>query len=162
MHLIGQEWASETAPLLADRGPCLVCGHPTGDCTTDFHQEMKKMAEQKASRNAADDTGAAKVAQEQQKETEAQRGGASEPTAGGSEFAPSGRVIKAGEPVTLESADVDTDAFVVVKEDVYQEFYPENSRRPSYRLLFHKGQTVARSAVERADEASRNAANLNA
>lgn len=87
------------------------------------------------------ETTGAKLAADQQQEVQGEITGT----------APIGaRVIRAGEAATLRSADVDSDVFVVVKEDVYREFYPEGCKRPSYQLLFHKGQQVLRSKLEEA------------
>lgn len=44
----------------------------------------------------------------------------------------------------------DADTAMVVEENVYQEFYPPNTKRPSYRLLFHKGQVVMKSQYDAA------------
>lgn len=42
----------------------------------------------------------------------------------------------------------DNDPLVVVKDDVYEEFYYENTQRPAYRLLFTKGQVVKQSQLD--------------
>lgn len=72
--------------------------------------------------------------------------------------APAGRIIKAGEPVTVESSDVESDQLIVVKETVWQEFYPENSLRPSWRMLYVAGQTVNKAELEVKSELNKSAA----
>lgn len=72
-----------------------------------------------------------------------------------------GRAVKApgtGEKIKGESGDValssvttdagDGDALVEVTEDVFEEFYYPDTKRPSYRLLLHKGQIVKKSELE--------------
>lgn len=57
--------------------------------------------------------------------------------------------------VVRESGDIPTsagpavDELVTVDKDVVAEFTPKNAKRPSHILLFHKGQVVARSELER-------------
>ena len=50
----------------------------------------------------------------------------------------------------------DTASVVVVSEDVFEKFYFPNTTRPSYRLLYRKGQVVAKAdldaAVQRAKD----------
>lgn len=97
----------------------------------------------------AEKTAATKQAEEQAETVEAVKAGAG---------APEGIVIKAGDPVKVPTeAGVAGDANVVVGATVWQEFFSENSLRPSHRLLFTKGQTVLQSVLDRHDEVSRNA-----
>jgi hypothetical protein len=49
--------------------------------------------------------------------------------------------------ISAEASD-DNDPLVVVQDDVYEEFYFENTQRPAYRLLFTKGQVVKQSQLD--------------
>lgn len=103
---------------------------------------------------APEETGAAKVGQENQAEVAAQKRGASSP--GGVDS--SGQelenvyVIKAGQPVTLEGVDEGGDIFVTVAKDVVLEFFPPGTKRPSHQLLFHAGQTVLKSELTKYED----------
>lgn len=61
--------------------------------------------------------------------------------------APAGRIIKEGEPVRIEADELNF-AYVVVRENVYQERFVFGSNRPSYFLLYRAGQKVAKSALQ--------------
>lgn len=65
-----------------------------------------------------------------------------------------GLVIRAEKPERAmpRLGTVDVTAPVVVEQDVYEEFYPAGAKRPSYRLLFTRGQVVAGDAYARATE----------
>lgn len=58
-------------------------------------------------------------------------------------------LVAADDPDALEDYidDASTNATVVLKRDVYEQFYFPGTQRPSYRLAFTKGQVVARAAL---------------
>lgn len=60
---------------------------------------------------------------------------------------PDGIILRDGEPVTIDGMDMGQ--FIVVKRDVYREVYPRGTRRPSYYLLYHRGQQVLKSTLVR-------------
>lgn len=49
---------------------------------------------------------------------------------------------------SIGTGDADNDPLVTVQDDVYEEFYFENTQRPAYRLLFTKGQVVKQSQID--------------
>lgn len=57
-----------------------------------------------------------------------------------------GKVLKWDEEETFEADDQGT--VVVVKENVYREFYHRNTRRPSYKLVYAKGQVVPKGMLK--------------
>lgn len=61
---------------------------------------------------------------------------------------PAGQIIE-GDPVTAGINATETGDFVTVKEDVWLKFYPKNSKRPSFRLLYAAGAQIHRSQMER-------------
>jgi hypothetical protein len=63
------------------------------------------------------------------------------------ENAPPGLILRNGEDVTIDGMDMGQ--FVIVKQDVYREVYPRGTRRPSYFLLYHRGQRVLKSTLVR-------------
>lgn len=60
--------------------------------------------------------------------------------------APNGLILQANDPIKIEADDHGT--YVVVKQDVYREVYPTNSKRPSYFLLYNKGAHVLKSTLQ--------------
>ncbi len=44
--------------------------------------------------------------------------------------------------------DAGGEAYVTLTKDVVEEFFYPDTKRPSHRVLFHKGQVVARSVIE--------------
>lgn len=50
------------------------------------------------------------------------------------------RILKQDEDVTFDGEQIGN--MVVVKEDVYREVYPYNSKRPSYVLVYSKGTQI--------------------
>lgn len=61
-----------------------------------------------------------------------------------------GVFLKATDTLDVDkiTADADESPVVVIKEDVWEEFYPMGSRRPSSRLVFTKGQVVPKATIE--------------
>jgi hypothetical protein len=59
-------------------------------------------------------------------------------------------VITLGPDASVSTTLHAVDEFVIVDKDVVVEFYPEGTKRPSHYLLFHKGQRVLRSQLEKA------------
>lgn len=65
--------------------------------------------------------------------------------------------VRDGEAALLKADDADgieqylepagQDELVVLKQDVLEEFVYPGTRRPSFRVAFHKGQVVARSVI---------------
>ena len=95
-------------------------------------------------------TGAAKLAQSQQDEVQGvidtDPTATDVPTAGTGENAD---VIRLADEVGNEFYDESDGAtMVTLKKDVVEEFFYPNTRRPSYRLLYTKGQVVAKSVVD--------------
>jgi hypothetical protein len=84
------------------------------------------------------------AAAEQQQDVQAQR--ESDPTAGGGEA----KIVKADEEVSesMFASATETDKLVVCNEDVLEEFFYPGTTRPSYRVLYTKGQTVRQSAID--------------
>ena len=99
---------------------------------------------------SATETNAANAAQDNATETRQAVATDSKPAAN----APTdGKVIKAKAPGDGDGKLPELgeqDQPMVVDENVYQEFYPANTKRPSYRLLFYKGQVVMKSAYDAA------------
>lgn len=99
---------------------------------------------------SATETRAAKSAQDNKAETDQAEATQSGPAAN----APTdGKLVRAPRDETGEvklPELTDDDKPYVVEENVYQEFYPANTKRPSYRLLFHKGQIVMQSQYDAA------------
>lgn len=60
---------------------------------------------------------------------------------------PAGRIIKEGEPVRFEADELNY-AYVIVRENTYQERYVFGSARPSYFLLYRAGQKVSKAALQ--------------
>jgi hypothetical protein len=58
---------------------------------------------------------------------------------------PKGLILKQDDPITIDGLDMGQ--FVIVKQDIYREVYPYGSRRPSYYLLYHRGQQVPKSML---------------
>lgn len=58
---------------------------------------------------------------------------------------PKGRIIRYGEPITVEGRD--DGSSIVVSEDIYQEVFVRRSNRPTYVLKFRKGTRVARTSM---------------
>jgi len=58
---------------------------------------------------------------------------------------PRGIILRDDEPVTIDGIDMGT--FVIVKQDVYREVYPRGTKRPSYFLLYTRGQQVPKSTL---------------
>ena len=58
-------------------------------------------------------------------------------------------LISAADPDALDGLydAADTDEMLVLKQDVLEEFVYPGTRRPSYRIAYHKGQVVARSTL---------------
>lgn len=63
------------------------------------------------------------------------------------EGAPPGLILRNGEDVVIDGMDMGQ--FVIVKQDVYREVYPRGTKRPSYFLLYHRGQRVLKSTLVR-------------
>lgn len=134
-RILLSEWAGDTSvPRLLgagfDRSGCLVCGHPTGDCTHDHSTEVRKIM------------------------AETQKNGALQVSQAPEVAAPEGDdtvVIKADGKVedSLFAKVESGDELVTLAKDVVEEFYYPGTKRPSYRLLFTKGQVVRRGDVER-------------
>ena len=61
---------------------------------------------------------------------------------------PEGRIIKVGEKVEFDGEEL-ANGQVVVKEDVYQEFYPGGAKTPSWRLLYRAGTLVGGYETQR-------------
>lgn len=116
-------------PLALRRTACLICGHPTGDCTEEDHFLMAKNTPKSEARprttsegdgfhNINDDPEAVRAAYQGGRRT------AEEATRLAVENAPPGPT------------------YVVVKEDVYEEVEDPNATTKRSRLLFHKGQVI--------------------
>lgn len=61
-----------------------------------------------------------------------------------------GIVVNDGKTDSIKtSAGPAVDEIVVLDKDVYAEFTPKNAKRPSHILLFHKGQEVRKSELEK-------------
>lgn len=58
-------------------------------------------------------------------------------------------LVAADDPDSIESLIEagDTDEIVVLKQDVVEEFRYPGTKRPSYRVLYHKGQAIQRSVL---------------
>lgn len=166
--------APPPAALVYGRGPCVICSHPTGDCVGLGHQEL--VMGQSTSKTAAAggspgrNTDEGKVAgvaggnpaDEPQKPGDASKvqGGAkiertnaaerqavinTDPTEG-----TDAELIRADDPDALERlvATATTDELVELQSDVVEEFYYPDTKRPSYRVLYNKGQRVLRSVLD--------------
>lgn len=60
-------------------------------------------------------------------------------------------LLKPGEAATIPTGPgPGTDAIVTLANDVVVEFFPENALRPSHVQLFHKGQQVRQSEIDKA------------
>lgn len=57
-------------------------------------------------------------------------------------------LLKSGATVSEKVIDLDEGTTVTLKEDVVEEFYYPDTKRPSYRLRYRKGQTVPRTVIE--------------
>lgn len=57
-------------------------------------------------------------------------------------------LMKSGDTVGEKLIQLDEGTTVTLKEDVVEEFFFPDTKRPSYRLKYRKGQTVQRSAIE--------------
>jgi hypothetical protein len=58
-------------------------------------------------------------------------------------------VIKLEDSVDRSAYEItDTAEFVTLQRDLVEEFYFPDTKRPSYRLLYTKGQVVSRAAIE--------------
>lgn len=168
------EWAGDSnVPRLLgggyDRSPCPICGHPTGDCTHDVpgghlmandQQDKSKTAAAAAAKHADDNptakgnTGAEKQAGSQLKEVG--QGIQSDPTEAGAneELATAG----VGDDAVLSKLDEELPSsiyevaggaeYVTLQRDIVEEFFYPDTKRPSYRLLYTKGQVVSKAAIE--------------
>lgn len=119
--------------------------------------ELKDAATSDAGTADGKPTGAEKQAQAQKAETDAVI--KSDPTEGGTTaeagLATAGVgddavVIRKGEEVdsSLYATSDVKDPYVVLQKDVVEEFYFPNTKRPSHRLLFRKGDTVRQSQLD--------------
>lgn len=58
---------------------------------------------------------------------------------------PRGIILGQNDPVSIDGLDMGT--FIIVKQDVYREVYPRGTKRPSYFLLYTRGQQIPKSTL---------------
>lgn len=65
-------------------------------------------------------------------------------------------LIKADGTVEDSAFDAtDSEEFVTLNKDIVEEFFYPNTKRPAYRILHTKGQTVRKSIVDQYNEAAK-------
>jgi hypothetical protein len=132
-----------------DRSPCPVCGHPTGDCTHDVpggHAIMSTPSTEKSTGKVESKTAKAQVqAVEEQINQDPTDVGLNE----GRTRVGDAQVVKEDETVSSSVYEItDTTEMVTLQRDLVEEFFYPDTKRPSYRILYTKGQTVSRAAIE--------------
>ena len=58
---------------------------------------------------------------------------------------PKGIILRENDPISIDGMDMGQ--WVIVKQDVFREVYPRGTKRPSYFLLYSRGQRVLKSTL---------------
>lgn len=112
------------------------------------------MASSTSTKTAAPDKGdapAEKAGKAQQQDIENNREGADEMRSELERQRGRGEAALVGVDDTVADAlydDADSEAYVLLKQDVIEEFYYPDTTRPAYRVLYTKGQRVQKSAID--------------
>lgn len=144
------EWADGSqGPSLLGGGmhgtACIICGHPTGDCTT--HQTGSHTMSTSTGKQGGKST-TEEAAADQAKDVENQREGS---TIVGTAADREGEVVVIGAEKEIDSGlyeDASSEQYVTLTKDVVEEFFYPNTKRPAYRTLYAAGQTVQLRALE--------------
>lgn len=60
---------------------------------------------------------------------------------------PAGQIIREGDDLKISGTEAGD--YVIVTEDIWKEFYPANSKRPSYSLLYGAGTAISKHDLDR-------------
>lgn len=163
-RILFAEWGSayQGASLLGagfERSPCPICGHPTMDCTHDVPGGLISMATKSKSTDAPAEGTAPTEGTEQGTTTDEgttiKAAGAGEPTkeAGREPVATAGTregtvTVEATDKIEGVYEESSSSTFVTITKDVIETFYYPNTKTPSQRVLFAKGQVVPKSTID--------------
>lgn len=150
-HINFSEWADGRVPQdLHNRTPCPLCGHPTGDCTHHLGGPIVMSSTPSQSKQADNLKKTASGVDPVNKDHAAQNAATVQSVIDTDPGEATGMsVVRVDGTVDKGLYDEsDGETYVTLKEPVLEEFFFPDTKRPSYRVLYHKGQVVKKSVVD--------------